>query len=175
MPVPAGWRSRFPSWSGAESVDALIRRAALLVFLAACSGPAGDLTVELGTGEVGFEPLEDYQEVPLVAGPQGGHHVWLSFRAEGMPTDNVLFEVDAVPLSEMEPPPRRSPVRLTMTPIEGEMHEMVGWPAQLDQPECLVGVPLSVRITITDSRGRTASDERIVVPLDDPLLGECAD
>ena len=92
-----------------------------------------------------------------------------------MPTDNVLFEVDAVPLSETEPPPRRSLVRVAMTPIDAQMHEMVGWPAQLDRPECLVGVPLSVRITITDSRGRSASDERIVIPLDDPLLGECAD
>lgn len=152
------------------------RVAMAVLLLAACSGPGtGDLIVELGTGEIGFEPLADYQEVPLVAGPQGGHHVWLSFRAEGMPTENVLFEVDAVPLSETEPPPRRSPVRITMTPLDGsQMHELVGWPAQLDQPECLVGVPLSVRITITDSRGRTASDERIVVPLDDPLLGECA-
>ncbi len=151
-------------------------RWAALLMLAACSGPSGgDLFVELGTGEVGYEPLADYQEVPLVAGPQGGHHVWLSFRTEGLPTDNALFEVDAVPLTNGEPPPRRSPVRVTMTPLDSEMHEMVGWPAQLDQPECLVGVPLSVRITITDSRGRSASDERIVVPLDDPLLGECAE
>ena len=74
-----------------------------VLLLAGCTGPGtGDLLVELGTGEVGFEPLADYQEVPLVAGPQGGHHVWLSFRAEGMPTDNVLFEVDAVPLTETE-------------------------------------------------------------------------
>ena len=55
--------------------------------LAGCGGgdpAAGDLVVELGTGEVGFEPLADEQPVPLVAGPQGGHHVWLSLRAEGL-------------------------------------------------------------------------------------------
>ncbi|MEM9071240.1 MAG: hypothetical protein AAGE52_22200 [Myxococcota bacterium] len=145
-----------------------------VMFLLGCGGPAaGEGTLELGTGEVGFETLEDYQPVALVAGPQGGHHIWLSLRAEGLSSDRVLLEVDAVPLEETEPPPRREPVRIFMTPVEGDMREIVGWPAQLAEPECLVDVPLSVRVTLTDSRGNQISDERIVVPQDDPLLGEC--
>ena len=144
--------------------------------LAGCGGgdpAAGDLVVELGTGEVGFEPLADEQPVPLVAGPQGGHHVWLSLRAEGLASERALMVIDAIPLVDGEPPPARAPVRIFMEPMPDGRMEYIGWPAQLDAPACLVGQRLSVRVTLTDSEGRRGSDERIVVPQESPLLGTC--
>ncbi len=149
--------------------------AAVLVLLG-CAGAGDEAVLELGTGEVEFEPLEDYQRVPLVAGPQGGHHLWLSLRAEGLAAGPADLEIEAVPLTAAEPPPRKAPVRahLRPSPAAAGTVELIGWPAQLAQPECLVGVPLSVRVVLTDERGHTASDERIVVPQSNPLLGECA-
>lgn len=145
-----------------------------LTLLAGCTGGSGEAALEVGTGETHFEPLDDYQRVPLVAGPQGGHHVWLSLRAQGLAAGPALLDVDAVPLDATEPPPRREPVRAHLRPAsDGEAVELVGWPAQLARPECLVDTPLSVRVTLTDERGRSATDERIVVPEGNPLLGEC--
>lgn len=51
----------------------------------ACKTPAsGDPTVVIGQGESAFAPLEDGEVVPIEAGPQGGHHVWLSLRVRGL-------------------------------------------------------------------------------------------
>ena len=41
-------------------------------------------TVELGTGEAGFEPLADGDTLGWVAGPQGGFHVYGSVRTQGL-------------------------------------------------------------------------------------------
>ncbi len=133
-------------------------------------------TLEIGTGETAFEPLADEQEVPLVFGPQGGHHVWISFRVTGFEREQVLMDLDVVPLSEQEPPPRASPVRLFMSELgEGGRYEYVGWPAQLADAGCYVGVPLSFRMTLTDPDGNEVSDEVVVIPQDGaPGLEPCA-
>lgn len=44
----------------------------------ACVTPQGAGDFAIGTGEECFEPLGDAHVVPLVAGPQGGYHVWIS-------------------------------------------------------------------------------------------------
>lgn len=122
-------------------------------------------TLEIGTGETGFLPLTHEQSVPLVFGPQGGHHVWISFRVTGFAQQQVLMDLDVVPLSEREPPPRSSPVRLFMSERgEGGAYEYVGWPAQLADAGCYVDVPLSFRLTLTDPEGNEVSDEVVVVP-----------
>lgn len=132
-------------------------------------------TVEIGTGETGFEPVADEESVPLVFGPQGGHHVWISFRVTGFSQSRVLMDLDVVPLSDQEPPPRAAPVRLLMTDktVEGE-YEYVGWPAQLADAGCYVDVPLSFRLTLTDPDGNEVSDEIVLVPEDGaPGLEPC--
>jgi hypothetical protein len=47
-------------------------------------GAALDQQLVLGVGELGFEPLQDGDEVRAVYGPQGGQHIWLSARAVGI-------------------------------------------------------------------------------------------
>lgn len=132
-------------------------------------------TLEIGTGETGFEPLTDEQEVPLVFGPQGGHHVWISFRVTGFRAQQVLMDLDVVPLAEQEPPPRAAPVRLFMTELDDDgRYEYVGWPAQLIDAGCYVDVPLSFRMTLTDVDGNEVSDEVVVIPQDGaPGLEPC--
>lgn len=146
----------------------------LALALIACGpAPSGPLEVELGTGEVAFEGLEGGERLPLVAGPQGGHHVWVSFRAQGLESARAFLTIDAIPLTSTEPPPRRSPVRVQMSRA-GEGFEYVGWPAQLDDPGCLVGERVILRITLEDEGGRSGSDEREIVVGDGPLVPPCA-
>ncbi len=154
--------------------SSLPRLLSVFVLLAACGGPptSGDVSLELGTGESEFAPLVDYQEAPLVAGPQGGHHVWISFRAEGLSSDRVLMDLEMIPLDTTEPPARGEPVRVFMTVHDEEHQSFVGWPAQILHAGCYVGVPLSVRVELTDPAGNVAVDERIVVPTSDQTL-EC--
>jgi len=146
-----------------------MRLAPALPLLLACTGPAqsGEVTLELGTGERAFETLDEGETLELVYGPQGGYHVWVSVRGGGFSSDRVLLEVDVVPLSATEPPPAREPVRTYMEPAtlpDGTQgQELVGWPAQLARPECLVDAPVSIQVSITDSAGNVASDERTVM------------
>ncbi|MBO6934191.1 MAG: hypothetical protein JJ863_04430 [Deltaproteobacteria bacterium] len=149
-----------------------LHRTAAFAFLASAALGCGDPvpptpfegTVEIGTGETGFEPVADEQSVPLVFGPQGGHHVWISFRVTGFERQQVLMDLDVVPLSDQEPPPRASPVRLFMNDLGDDRWEYIGWPAQLIDAGCYVDVPLSFRMTLTDPDGNEVSDEVVLVP-----------
>lgn len=148
----------------------------LLLILFACGGdpePPGELLVELGTGEVAFETLSDGTTLPLVAGPQGGHHVWLGFRVTGARSERAYLTVEPIPLATGELPPRSAPVRVFLSPVEDGRHEYFGWPAQLSDPACLVGEQLILRITIEDERGNRGSDERTIVVGDGVGLAPC--
>lgn len=149
----------------------------LFPVLGACDeeDPPGELTVELGTGEVAFEPLADGTTLPLVAGPQGGHHVWLGFRVIGMSGTRANLTIEPIPLTTGEPPPRAAPVRITMTELSDGTHEYFGWPAQLSDPGCLVGEQVVMRVTIEDTRGSVGSDERTIVIGDGTSVAPCAE
>jgi hypothetical protein len=43
-----------------------------------CDPPANAGAFEAGTGEMCFERIEPEGSVPLMAGPQGGYHLWLA-------------------------------------------------------------------------------------------------
>ncbi len=43
-----------------------------------CDPPPGADSFEVGTGETCFERVSAGASVPLIAGPQGGYHVWLA-------------------------------------------------------------------------------------------------
>ena len=80
----------------------MLRAAAWLVVLGACGAvpdpqlpDAAPSTVALTLGTVdasggGFFPLAGDQ--PLVPGAQGGFHVWLKFRVEGLPPSTVRVQ-----------------------------------------------------------------------------------
>ena len=137
----------------------------LIILLAGCAGqPApGEGTVELGTGEWEFVPLVDEQPVELIFGVQGGYHVWTSFRAEGLDPEDVMLEIETQRADESRPPER------SRVPVDFEMHdgtaELLGWPAILAEPGCVLDEMLRIRVTLTDTHGVIATDERYVLPL----------
>lgn len=136
----------------------------LLASAAACGEASpGDGAVELGTGEWEFVPLADEAEVELVLGAQGGYHIWTSLRAEGLSPEDVMLEIETQPADDsLEPEQSRVPVDLE-SGDDGTL-ELVGWPAILSQPGCVVDRMLRLRVTLTDARGATAADERYVLP-----------
>jgi hypothetical protein len=139
--------------------------AALSCTLFACAGEAapGEGTVELGTGEWEFVPLTDEQPVELIFGVQGGYHVWTSFRAEGLDPEGVMLEIETQRADDSHPP------ELSRVPVDFQMNdgtaELLGWPAVLGDPGCVLGDMLRIRVTLTDAHGTVATDERYVLPL----------
>jgi hypothetical protein len=55
-----------------------------------CGAPPEDPAFAVGTGDICFEPLSDDQVVPRVAGPQGGHHVWVAVACASCPYELVV-------------------------------------------------------------------------------------
>jgi hypothetical protein len=135
-----------------------------LALLSACSDADPDVTpvLELGTGEWTFEPLTPGQRVPLVAGTQGGHHVWLSMRAQGLSGDRLRMKLTL--RSSGSSPVSGSDLELTFEPGEDGWLEFEGWPAQLLAPWCGVELPLAIDVTLSDPAGHSAAASISVVP-----------
>lgn len=142
----------------------LLLTAVVFAVLAGCTGaePVGEAVVELGTGEWRFEPLADEQEVTLVMGSQGGYHVWVSVRAEGIDPDDVTFRVEYEPLDDPSAM-QESRIRLDFDTDETDGTPIfLGWPAQLAEPEAFDGRMTTLRVTVRDRHGARGTDERAI-------------
>ena len=142
---------------------------------------AGPEEIELGTGALGFEPLEDGQSLLLVAGTQGGYHFVVNARIRGLlsgdpsipdalgnpQTRFAMFREDGNQIDVM---PR--PYRLGYRESDDGWFEMPsGRILQIDQALVENGLLATlyqeqVRLTveIRDARGSEASAEVWVVP-----------
>lgn len=138
-----------------------------LCWAAACGdeSEAPPLELELGSGEVDFEPASDGDELQLYAGTQGGHHVWLSMRVRGVSGPDLLFSLDVVPSEPAPPAHTEVSLHFDAAPALGEgWYQYVGWPARVLMPECAVGQPVQLAVTLRDAAGRSMQAELEVIP-----------
>jgi hypothetical protein len=134
--------------------------------LGGCAAETGGVGwAELGTGEWRFEALGDEQEVPLIAGSQGGFHVWTSIRTTGLDPERVAFRIETEPVDGSRPAEQSTvTIDLEENPDTGTF-DFVGWPAIFSEPGCMTERAVHLRIEVTDRDGVAAADERIVVPM----------
>jgi hypothetical protein len=147
-----------------------------VAFLGTCSGcgtepkeerRAGNAVAELGTGEASFELLEDGQLVPLIAGSQGGFHVWMSFRAYGFlgtRLDTVIkteLVLDSDAASGAGTRISDLPLKFEPTPDGGL--QFLGWPGIVDPNLCPVGRELRLRVEISEAGAHAVDEKRVIV------------
>jgi hypothetical protein len=154
----------------------------VILALTACgddSGPAGAAAasqdgpyrVVLGTGQRGFEPLEDGAHATLIHGPQGAYHVWTSFLSYGFDSDVLRMDIST---GWEDTPEERFEMggdvvaRATVDAQGADARLTRGWPAQLRDALCQDGRALRLNLTISDGAGNAASDTRRWI-LDVPL------
>ena len=142
--------------SAARSCAAL-----LLAGLLACSSEAdsGSIEAELGQGEIEFAPLAEDDTLPYAAGSQGGHHVFISFRARGIDPERVLVSVETT----IEDRPKltlRREGRVNFEPSGKDTHDYAGWPAQILLAPCHKGERAHIAATLTDREDRSVDLER---------------
>jgi hypothetical protein len=134
--------------------------------LGACAAeptPA-DATLSLGTGTSRFVALADGDEVPMIHGAQGGWHVWVSVRVEGMDVGTGSLTIEHQPADESEPM-IESRVGVLFDPPDAEGGRVsLGWPAIFSDPQCSVGRLHRIRVTLTTASGERLTAEREVVP-----------
>jgi hypothetical protein len=142
--------------------------------LASCGGgeePAGssDLpsfcvsgapSVEVGTGAASFIAIEPGGSVPIVSGPQGGSHIWISARTRGLgPSALVEYGANDMETGELLTwKGLRQVVALGAGEGGGEVHGLTGF---LDDPNPAGSAGRSARIWIlvTDDCDKSMGDE----------------
>jgi len=154
----------------------MLRCAGLAVLAAAatgCGSPSADgadtspapseQRVVLGTGEAEFEPIDGEPHLRLVAGVQGGFHVWASFRAYGFTSDRLDMVLETVVEDD---PATRLVMRARLSlrdalDAEGEPTQFfAGFPAQVYDARCAQDKRVRVAVTLADASGASATDER---------------
>lgn len=124
-------------------------------------GPNGRGVV-LGTGEAEFEPIDGEPRLRLVAGVQGGFHVWASFLAYGFESDRVDMVLETV--VEDDPAARlvmraRLSLRDTVDANGDAAQTFPGFPAQVYDARCAQDKRVRVVVTLSDADGSSATDE----------------
>lgn len=143
------------------------------VALASCgtSIPSGDAGVadaasvecEVGTGVDGFVPIEPGDEVMLIAGPQGGYHVFTSVRLRGIALrDSLRVTVTLRRASDGQylGPTVTVGSRLFAESDEG-WSEVSGLLSIVNDPSEARGEEVIVRVTVSQDEGAELhADER---------------
>lgn len=142
----------------------------LALALAACASEAAAPVIpdaprlELGTGTARFTRVEDGDVLPMVHGAQGGWHVWVAVRAEGMDVELSSLRLELQPADESgEPVVTESGARFDPADADGRRVSL-GWAAIFPDPACAVGRLHRVHVTLTTARGERIEAERDVMP-----------
>jgi hypothetical protein len=135
----------------------------------ACKTPSsGDPAIVVGQGQDVFASLQDGEVVPIEAGPQGGHHVWLALRVTGLRQMGSRLTVEGYfPELELELLPFTAQVTLHKAG-EGRC-EIHGVRFQVDRGlpvETVRGQALDIEITLEDPNGDvgTAAQRVVIAP-----------
>ncbi len=156
-----------------RSLAVALGAAASLLICSSCDGGGGSSVatpdaapaqrVVLGTGEAEFEPISGEPRLNLVAGVQGGFHVWASFLGYGFPGPTV----DMVLTTSLEgQPDSRLVMRAQLTPIEADdadgepVHMFSGFPAQIKNARCAQDQRVTIELALSDAENADATDTR---------------
>ena len=162
-------------------LPAVITTCALLASGCASEMLPETVTIELGTGETEFEPLEDMQELTLVAGLQGGYHFIANARIHGldpgtasMPglesnpvTEFIVLREDGTRIDEAGPSHLLGYKAAASPWFELPSGRILAIDQQLVEEEGVVpaiyGERLLLRVEVIDADGIEASDEAWIV------------
>jgi len=106
----------------------------------ATPGEPAAITMSIGTGEAAFEALTEGETIPLILGPQGGYHLWISVRCDGC-SDLAILGYGARDSTSGEPLSYESLEREIAYPYDGGTTDVFGLVGHLqsNDPSSYVG------------------------------------
>jgi hypothetical protein len=151
------------------------------IWLTGCTGnvqkPPPQPLLELG--DVNGDPYADGQDVTLVAGAQGGFHIWLDWHVFGMPSEQLVLERTAHRVSDDQL------VLRTSTTLELDAPDENGWSwAPMPVPMFMCPAPvglnildepieLELRFSARDGTGLTSQSVTVVPHCPDEARDFC--
>lgn len=141
----------------------------------ACQGRApGTLTVGYGvtdsdTGIVHYRSIEEGDEVPIEPGWQGGQHIWLLLRAEGVETCFVTPRYVIVDGSGDVVLDREFGGEFFQLPDRDGVYEFLAYAAFIADPEQIHRQSVTLHAEVSDGCGNLISDTIEIVPVDSRL------
>ena len=134
---------------------------------------AGDTppSVELGQGTSGFEALPDTGgELELIGGPQGGFHVFLTARLRGLDPEGMRLTFSAIDTATGSNIGTPAVFNLTTSRVQ---RDGAGFVRAGDflilndmSADGLEGLTLDVTVLAEEAGGRSATDHRVVLIVD---------
>lgn len=146
----------------------------LVLGVAACASigapePVGDMTISLGGDNDDGTGVVDWHAAtvapPIVMGPQGGQHIWLSLRTgHSYQAKSMRLVIDMTDLDTGEAvKPGSIPVTTTLTDV-GDALQGTGLRAYVKEPCKIMGHHVRVHVSVEDLVGLTGSDEAVITP-----------
>ena len=144
----------------------------------------GQPIVEVGTGTTTYEPITEDQLLPLIEGPQGGHHFFMHVRMMGLdPGDDRSSTAESNPetLFRVFDADGNRVDTETVAFRRGYREGEDGW---LELPsgriiivneaivDTLFDTRVRLRVEVRDSQDRVATDEVFVNAFEEPLIDE---
>ncbi|MEN0061203.1 MAG: hypothetical protein AAGA48_03580 [Myxococcota bacterium] len=128
-----------------------------------CADVAGEASLQVGTGTATFEPLTAEGPIGFYPGPQGGHHVFVSVRAQGLvqgTASGLGYDDPMVSISVVTD--RELSIYLDQQrgfDLDGDTIQFVGQLVQLFHPNPveLDGDPVMLSVDVEDRCGTQAS------------------
>jgi hypothetical protein len=122
--------------------------------------------VQVGTGQTDYLPVTSGQTVQMEQGSQGGHHIWVAVRQEGVAQTGTTTTITSVqPTTGVVGPTLR--FIFTFQQDQGGFCKLAGLRYQLDiggaDYHQFLGQPLDVTVTVADQAGATATGTAHVV------------
>lgn len=130
------------------------------------SSTASGAFIEIGTGARNYQPLAGGDEIPIIAGPQGGFHVWGGFRGDGFDDSDVriVFELSL----GGETYARADYTEFSLPPGAGGGYDYAAVAVVYDQNsdvQTTSGETMTLRLSVESSDGQVLTDTIDVVPV----------
>jgi hypothetical protein len=146
----------------------------LIVALPGCassptSAPIEDTNVVIGGASDDGTAVVDWHAglftPPILMGPQGGQHIWVSVRAgHGFHAKSMRFTIDMTDLDTGEVvKPGTIPVTATMSDV-GDALQVTNLRGYVKEPCKIKGHRVHIRVGLEDLMGLTGSDEVDIKP-----------
>lgn len=115
-------------------------------------------SLDLGVGEMSFEPVADGDTVFLVHGFQGLQHVWVSLRTHDLDPDRATVELSLARERDGTQGSEDYRARLSLMD-SGDYAERLGLQLVVLQPDIVVGQDSILRARVTDRNDVSATAE----------------